>query len=91
MLYVIHYDRQKAKTVDIFPFEKHQREWAYQKRRELEIAHNSLGNREIVLIEANDEAQLRKTHAKYFDKPLTEGEIAFTALLVAAGVAFFAK
>ena len=66
MLFLIHYDRKQAKTVFYKEYDDSLRAQAYEDRLRLELTHNILfADQEIVLLEAANQAQLRKTHAKY--------------------------
>lgn len=67
MIYLIEYDRKKGKLVTFKSFDTSQRDSANEERLSLEIDLNRRGVvREVVLLEAQDEAQLRFTHARYF-------------------------
>jgi hypothetical protein len=68
MIYLIHYDRRAAKLVTIQPFRRDQRQQAEKVRldRELELLRSDTSH-EIVLLEASNEVELRKTHRRYFE------------------------
>jgi hypothetical protein len=61
-------DRATAKLVSIASFLDDQRTLAQDKRLALELELNDAGaTREVVLLEAVDEAMLRRTHRRYFE------------------------
>lgn len=65
MIFLIDYDRKSARIRSIRPFSVDERAQAERIRLDLEIADRT--DSEIVLLEADDEATLRKTHARYFE------------------------
>jgi hypothetical protein len=66
MLFLIHYDRLQTKIVSFTEYKDSERAHANQARLELEIQYNQHnGTQEIVLLEAVNKAQLKKTHPKY--------------------------
>jgi hypothetical protein len=67
MLFLIDYDRRDGKIVTLRTFEDSQRRDAQEARLELELALNRRGiEREVVLLDAADEAAIRRTHRRYF-------------------------
>jgi hypothetical protein len=67
MLFLIEYDREKAQLLSIRPFADAQRLDAERARIEREIEFHRQGLfREIVLLEAASEADLHRTHGRYF-------------------------
>jgi hypothetical protein len=68
MLFLIEYERSRGRVVAIREFDELQREDAEIARLELELELNRRGEeREVVLLEAADEAALRRTHRRYFE------------------------
>ncbi|TAG26887.1 MAG: hypothetical protein EAZ37_06985 [Burkholderiales bacterium] len=66
MLYLVHYDRKENKVVTLKEYQEQERPLAYAARLDMERIYARLdGSQEIVLLEAADKAQLRKTHPKY--------------------------
>jgi hypothetical protein len=67
MLFLIDYDRRAGRIVELRQYEDSQRAIAIEERRKLELGHNASGvERELVLLEAEDEAAIRQTHRRYF-------------------------
>jgi len=68
MIFLIEYHRSEGRIVQILPFESSERSEAQRVRLNLEIQlhHRGIDN-EVVLLEARDEAALRKTHRRYFE------------------------
>lgn len=65
MIFLLQYDRSRGKLVEMRTF----KDWkeAYEARLDLELRLNRPGIRnEVVLLEAPDEAALRRTHGRYF-------------------------
>jgi hypothetical protein len=48
--------------------------------REIELRSQAIGDQEVVLLEAEDEAALRKTHARYFSPAEELGRSAIAEL-----------
>lgn len=68
MIFLIHYDRERALLVSMRSFDDSSRDEASRLKLELEIS--LLGNArgmEVVLLEADSEEDLRKTHSRYFE------------------------
>jgi hypothetical protein len=73
MLFLIHYDRKNSKVLTRKEYQDNERAIAVQDRLAMERLHNLKGGeQEIVLLEAVDAAQLRKTHPKYVPMPDVE-------------------
>jgi fructose-1-phosphate kinase PfkB-like protein len=68
MIYLIHYDRHAAELVAMQRFTPNERQRAEQVRldTELELLKSGISH-EIVLLEATNEEELRKTHRRYFE------------------------
>ncbi len=62
-LFLVVYDRHLGELRDLWEFSDTRRERAEEERMELELKHPDL---EVVLLEAQSNADLRKTHARYF-------------------------
>lgn len=68
MLFLIDYDRRAGKIVQLQRFSDDQQSVAIERRLELELLHHrDRVEREVVLLEARDEAAIRTTHRRYFD------------------------
>lgn len=68
MLFLIEYDRSQGKLITITKFDDSERVEAEQARLGLEIDLNRKKiDREVVLLEAQDENALRRTHRRYFE------------------------
>jgi hypothetical protein len=68
MLFLIEYDRNKGKVVEMSQFSEADRQAANSARLNLELELNRRGiEHEVVLLEAEDEAALRRTHRRYFE------------------------
>jgi hypothetical protein len=72
MIFLLEYDRQLGKLLDIQTFPSGDRKYAQSQRlkRELELAAYGVV-REVVLLEAEDRKALERTHRRYF-KTATE-------------------
>jgi hypothetical protein len=69
MWFLLNYDRQQGVIVTLSTFSDFHREQADEARLNLELKLSRENvEREIVLLEAEDEAALRKTHQRYFAK-----------------------
>lgn len=67
MIFLIHYDRSRARTLTFHGYEEEERPRALKDRLDLEIRFNTgQASQEIILLEAPSRDDLRKTHAKYF-------------------------
>ncbi|MBV8604072.1 MAG: hypothetical protein JO224_05245 [Pelomonas sp.] len=68
MIYLIDYDRRSGTLIEMRAFLDAQREVAQDARLELELSLLAQGtNREVVLLEAANESDLRRTHGRYFE------------------------
>ena len=68
MIFLIEYDRKRGQIVTIKKFNSSEREKAYESRLQMELELNRLGTeREVVILEAANEAALRRTHRRYFE------------------------
>lgn len=68
MLFLIEYNRSRGQIVTFKTFEESERQKAEDARLELELKLNRLGiEREVVLMEAESEEALRRTHRRYFE------------------------
>lgn len=68
MIFLIEYDRIKGRTESISVFDDMAGEAGADARLERELELNNRGiDRELVLLEAESEAALRKTHRRYFE------------------------
>lgn len=77
MIFLIHYDRKEGTLHSITEFSSGDRDLAARARLDLEIALMKEDlEREVVLLEADDLAALRSTHARYFR---AAGELAVRA------------
>lgn len=68
MIFLIEYDRSEGRLVSCRAFSDAQRAEAEDVRLQIELEHhrNNL-DREVVLLEADTEAAIRKTHRRYFE------------------------
>ena len=68
MLFLIEYDRSKGEIVNFREFGEHQSDFAEQSRLEMELDLHRRGvEREVVLLEAENEEALWRTHRRYFE------------------------
>lgn len=68
MWFLIDYDRRAGKLATLNQYESGQRSRAEDDRLALEIEHKRQGiEHEVVLIEAESEQALKKTHRRYFE------------------------
>ena len=69
MIYLIEYDRMAGRLVRSQSFSDESRDEAEKLRLsvELELLHRDVA-REVVLLEASNEHELRKTHRRYFER-----------------------
>jgi hypothetical protein len=67
MIFLIEYDRDAGKILELRKFSDRDRRYAQRERlaRELELKRHGL-IREIVLLEAQDQQALERTHRRYF-------------------------
>jgi hypothetical protein len=68
MLFLIEYDRSRGQIITFETFRDSERRKAEDSRLEMELALNHLGiEREVVILEADTEEALRRTHRRYFE------------------------
>lgn len=68
MLFLVDYDRRAGKVLAMKKFDETQRRAAEDARLALEIEQQRAGvGHEVVLLDAEDEVALRKTHRRYFE------------------------
>jgi hypothetical protein len=68
MLFLINYDRASGNLITFRKFADTERESAENARLEMELDLNRQGvEREVVLLEAETEEALRRTHRRYFE------------------------
>jgi hypothetical protein len=68
MIYLIEYNRRRGRLDRIEPFAPAAAEQAHERRLALELDLLQRGlDHEVVLLEAASEAELRKTHRRYFE------------------------
>ena len=68
MLFLIEYDRGRGRLVALTTFEETARDAADDARLDLELTLSRRGlQREVVLLEAATEDDLRRTHRRYFE------------------------
>ena len=68
MLFLIEYDRSQGKLISFQSFADLDRELAENLRLQLELELNREGlEREVVLLQAGTESELRRTHRRYFE------------------------
>jgi hypothetical protein len=68
MLFLLEYDRGSGSLINLKRFEDSERRSAENARLEIELELNRRGvEREIVLLEAETEEALRRTHRRYFE------------------------
>ena len=68
MIFLIQYDRQKGELVRLETYSDLERKTAEESRLILEIDLNRQHiNHEVVLLQAQDENALRRTHRRYFE------------------------
>lgn len=72
MLFLVEYARSEGRIISFMEFDDANSESAANARLELELDLNRRGvKREVVLLEAENEDALRRTHRRYFET-LTE-------------------
>ncbi len=68
MLFLIEYNRNKGQIVTLQRFSDSERTKAETARLKLELSANGSGaEHEVVILEASTEADLRRTHRRYFE------------------------
>ncbi len=67
MIFLIHYSRRAGKILLLRRFDNAERETAEKARLDLEIGlHRNPRDEEVVILEAESEEAIRKTHGRYF-------------------------
>ena len=67
MIFLLEYDRERGKLVEIRTFNAADRRYAQTERLKRELALNMSGVcREVVLLEAENQKALQRTHQRYF-------------------------
>jgi hypothetical protein len=68
MIFLIEYDRRQGRIISFETFDDSARGAAEDSRLQLELELNRLGaEREVVLLKADTEEALRRTHRRYFE------------------------
>ena len=68
MIFLIQYNRKGGRLVRFERFSDSDRKTAYDAKFDLELRLNRQDNRdEVVILEAADEAAVRRTHRRYFE------------------------
>ncbi len=68
MVFLIEYNKRKGRIVTFREFDDSKRREAENARLEIELDLNRKGvDHEVVLLEAESEAALHRTHRRYFD------------------------
>jgi hypothetical protein len=68
MIFLVVYDRSRAELIELRAYENTDRHLADSDRLELELSLDAAQSQiEIVHFDANTEADLRKTHRRYFE------------------------
>ena len=68
MLFLIEYDRSQGKLISFQSFADAQKDLAEDLRLQLELELNrDRVEREVVLLQAGSESELRRTHRRYFE------------------------
>jgi len=68
MIFLIEYNRHQGRVVTLRTFDKLEQRKAEEERLEMELDLNHRGiAHEVVLFEAATEADLRRTHRRYFE------------------------
>lgn len=68
MIFLIEYNQKEGKIVSLREYEKSRQREAEHVRIEREVELNRQGvDHEVVLLEADSEAALRRTHRRYFE------------------------
>ena len=68
MIFLIEYDRPTGRRITFKTFEDSKREEAANERLEIELDLNRRSlDHEVVLLEAENEGALRRTHRRYFE------------------------
>jgi hypothetical protein len=68
MIFLIEYDRNRGRIITFREFDDSQRKKADDSRLEMELDLNRRGiQHEVVILEAETEEALRRTHRRYFE------------------------
>lgn len=67
MIFLIEYRRSAGKLLRLATFNESARAEAERQRVDLELAHRNEGDYEVVVLEAESEEALRRTHGRYFE------------------------
>lgn len=68
MLFLIEYDRARGQIITFETFDDSERQYAEDSRLKMELDLNRRGKEhEVVLLEADTEEALRRTHRRYFE------------------------
>ena len=68
MIFLVEYNRNEGTLITFRNFDDSQRQIAIDRRLEVELDLNRRGiDHEVVLLEAENEAALRRTHRRYFE------------------------
>ena len=68
MIFLIEYDRNRGQIVTLKKFDAADRQNAEDSRLKMELELNRLGiEHEVVILEADSEEALRRTHRRYFE------------------------
>lgn len=68
MLFLIDYDRKQCHIAELRRFDKSEQSEADRERLEREIRYNRESiDHEVVILEAENEEAIRKTHRRYFE------------------------
>ena len=68
MIFLIEYNRRRGQIVNFEMFDDTDRQKAEEARFEMEIKLNRVGiEHEVILLEAETEEALRRTHRRYFE------------------------
>jgi hypothetical protein len=74
MIFLVEYQRSAGKLVRLLRFDDADRERAERARLEVELRLLGNADYEVVLLEADSEATLRRTHRRYFEDLRTLAE-----------------
>jgi hypothetical protein len=67
MIFLIDYDRRASRVKSVQQFPDNERREAQNERLRLELSLQAERDREVVLLDAVDVAQLQETHRRYFE------------------------
>ena len=70
MIFLVEYDRRRGRLISFKTFVDSERGTVADLRLKMELDLNKKGvDHEVVLLEANSEEALRRTHRRYFENP----------------------